>query len=250
MRRIKAFAVLGALVVVGCDGGGTAQPDTIAPTSASVGPLPTLPATTAAAVTTAPAPTATLPDGAIGLSADGPWTLVDSAPGVTTPGLVYELMPGLWAYLPLVEDIPNGITWTLNEEDRPIIEAYLQARLVYYLAVTSDPMDFSNEGWNEHYVDGGERLKNVNEERRAGGVVVNLEAGVVLRPTVGGDGRTDTTALILDCILDGAVARNPDGSIAEGSTPGIAVDAKGATMQLVDGGWKLDRITQAAGACI
>ena len=72
----------------------------------------------------------------IGLSADGPWTLVDSAPGVTTPGLVYELMPGLWVYLPVVEDIPNGITWTLNEEDRPIIEAYLQARLVYYLAVT------------------------------------------------------------------------------------------------------------------
>jgi len=249
MRRIKAFAVLGALVVVGCDGGGTAQPDTIAPTSASVGPLPTLPATTAAAVTTAPAPTATLPDGAIGLSADGPWTLVDSAPGVTTPGLVYELMPGLWAYLPLVEDIPNGITWTLNEEDRPIIEAYLQARLVFFKAVTASPMDFTSSEWTDHYLDEGTRLKGVFEPRGQRGEVVYLEGGVVLRPTVGGDGRTDIDALVLDCELDGSVGRNADGSIAEGSTPGITEDEIGATMRLVDGQWKLDRITNAPGAC-
>jgi len=249
MRRIKAFAVLGALVVVGCDGGGTAQPDTIAPTSASVGPLPTLPATTAAAVTTAPAPTATLPDGAIGLSADGPWTLVDSAPGVTTPGLVYELMPGLWAYLPLVEDIPNGITWTLNEEDRPIIEAYLQARLVFFKAITSAPMNFSSPLWNDLYLDGGERLIGVVTPLNAAGQVLDLDAGVVLRPTVGGDGRTEVHALVLDCILNGSVFRNSDGSLADGSTPGVGRDGQGSTMQLDGDSWKLDAIADARGAC-
>ena len=249
MQRMKALAIAGALIVAGCDSGGSEQLDTIPPSSATVGPLPTLPESSDVA-TTEPAPTVTLPDGVVGLSAEGPWTLVDSAPGVTTPGLVYELMPGLWVYLPVVEDIPNGITWTLNEEDRPIIEAYLQARLVYYLAVTSRPMDFSSEGWNDFYVDGGDRLKGVMEPRGAAGQMVDLVAGVVLRPTVGGDGRTEVDALVLDCVLDGAVRRNLDGSIAEGSTPGIAAVEVGATLRFVDGLWKVDRIADGTvGAC-
>ncbi|MBI4883653.1 MAG: hypothetical protein HY826_06305 [Actinobacteria bacterium] len=191
----------------------------------------------------------TLPAGVIGLTPGGPWTLVDSAPGVTTPGLFYELMPKLWVYLPVVEDIPNGITWTLNAEDLPIIEAYLQARLVYYSAVTSDPMDFTSDGWEDYYVDGGQRLKGVMEPRGAAGQVVYLDAGVVLRPTVGGDGRTDIDALVLDCVLDGAVRRNSDGSIAEGSTPGVGENPTGATLRLIDGEWRLDRITEALAAC-
>jgi hypothetical protein len=74
-------------------------------------------------------PVTTFDEATIQLSPDGPWRR-RLAPGITTPGLVYELMPGLWVWLPTEEDIPNGITWVLNEADLPIIEAYLQARLV------------------------------------------------------------------------------------------------------------------------
>jgi hypothetical protein len=250
MYRLKAIAVSGVLLLAGCSSGSDAGLDTIAPTSASLQPLQPLPATTAAPTTLAAAPEVTLPEGVVGLSADGPWTLVDSAPGITTPGLVYELMPGLWAYLPVVEDVANGITWTLNEEDRPIIEAYLQARLVFYLAITSDPMDFSSSDWVEFYVDSGQRLRGVFEPGAEQGQVGDMDSGVVLRPTVGGDGRTDVDALVLDCALNGSIVRNADGSIAEGSTPGIGIDDIGATMRLVDGRWKLDRITEGvASAC-
>lgn len=250
MRRKTTLVVAGVLFLAACDSGEGSQLDTIAPSSESLSPLPTLPATTAAATTVATTTEATLPEGVVGLSADGPWKLVDSAPGITTPGLVYELMPGLWVYLPVVEDIANGITWTLNEEDRPIIEGYLQATLVYYAAVTSNPMDFSSEGWTTYYVDGGERLKGVMEPRGAAGQVVSLEAGVVLRPTVLGDGRSEVDAIVADCSLDGAVRRNADGSIAEGSTPGVVETEVGATMRMSDGRWKLDRVTELAGACV
>ena len=237
----------GVLLLAGCDAGEGSQLDTIAPSSESVSPLPTLP-TTVAASTTVVATEATLPEGVVGLSADGPWKLVDSAPGITTPGLVYELMPGLWVYLPVVEDIANGITWTLNEEDRPIIEGYLQASLVYYQAVTATPMDFTSDGWTEFYVDGGKRLIGVSEPRGDRGEVLDLDVGVVLRPTVGGDARTDSTALVLDCSLNGSVFRNSDGSIADGSTPGIGLDEVGALMTLVSGVWRIDRITEDVSA--
>ena len=42
----------------------------------------------------------------------------------------------------------------------------------------------------------------------------------MLRPTVGGDGRTEVDAIVLDCVLDGAVRRNADGSIARGQYAG------------------------------
>lgn len=248
MRRTTILAVTCVLFAGACQSGGGKSFDSIAPTSESLSPLPTLPATSAEP-TTSVAASATLPEGVVGLSADGPWKLVDSAPGITTPGLVYELMPGLWAYLPVVEDVANGITWTLNEDDRPIIEAYLQARLVFFQAVTSSPMDFSSDQWNEFYVDGGARLKSVFEPRGRAGEVVYLESGVVLRPMVGGDGRSETSALVLDCELDGSVGRTRDGSIAEGSTPGVTEDEVGATFQFVDGLWKLDRITTVTSAC-
>jgi hypothetical protein len=121
---------------------------------------------------------------------------------------------------------------------------------VYYAAVTSDPMDFSSEGWAQFYVDGGERLKGVMEPRGEQGQVVSLDAGVVLRPMVIGDGRTDVDAIVFDCEINGAVRRNSDGSLAEGSTPGIGINEVGATMQLVDNVWKLDRIGDAVGACV
>jgi len=256
MRLSRTCALMVAvLAVAACDSGGTATPATLPTTSAAPATsTPATTATTAATTSTVMADTTTVPattvPGTIGLSEGGPWTLVDSAPGITTPGLVYELMPKLWVYLPIQEDIANGITWTFNEEDRPIIEAYLQARLVFYSAISSRPMDFTSSGWTDWYVDGGDRLRAVFEPKGDAGQVADMTEGVVLRPQVAGDNRTDTTALILDCNLDGAVIRNADGSVAEGSTPGVIVSGVAATMRLVAGSWKLERISgEVDGVC-
>ena len=56
---------------------------------------------------------------------------------------------------------------------------------------------------------------------------------------------------VLDCNLDGAVIRNADGSLAAGSTPGIVVSGTAATMTLVGGEWRLDRISDGIdGVCV
>jgi len=226
MRRLTVLAA-GALLIAACDSGGGSQLDTVAPASSAPEPLPTLPATSPPTTVALTAPAATLPAGVVGLSADGPWKLVDSAPGVTTPGLVYELMPGLWAYLPVVEDVANGITWTLNEEDRPIIEAYLQAKLVYFEAATRSPIDLNHPGWTEWFDGADAPIRAGLEVRSQQGQVVDLDVGVVLRPQVIGDDRTEVMAIVFDCVLDGSYFVMPDGSLAEGSTYGI-VESGGA----------------------
>ena len=262
MRRTRSTILVLAVAFVGlvsCDSGGSADPATIAPASSSPTDASTTASSSTTSSTTEPATTVvdtttlagSLPEGEIGLSPDGPWRLVDSAPGITTPGLVYELMPKLWVYLPVEEDIEQGILWTLTEEDLPIIEAYLQARLVFYRAITSRPMTFDGADWDRLYEDGGEALKRIFEPRGTAGQYADLGAGVVLRPTVGGDERSGDQALVLDCTLDGAVLRNSDGSLATGSTPETVESGVAASMALDGDQWKLDRIDdEVEGVCI
>lgn len=246
-RNLSRAIVVMACALSACDSGGNAAPDTLG-TLESVATLPPTTSTDPAAPSTLPA--ATIDDGTLGLSPDGPWRQVDSAPGVTTPGLFYELMPKLWVYLPLEEDIPNGITWVLNEADLPIIEAYLQARLVYFTAVTSNPIDLELAGWDEWYMDGGAAYRPRLEARRAEGQVVDLDVGVVLRPFVMGEERTDTTAIVADCVLDGGVFRMPDGSLAAGSTLGVAADGIAARMDRTTGQWRILQIGSYEDACV
>ena len=256
MRLSRTCALMVAvLAVAACDSGGTATPATLPTTSAS--PASTAPATTvttAASTSTVAAETTTVPvttvPGTIGLSEGGPWTLVDSAPGITTPGLVYELMPKLWVYLPIEEDIPNGITWTFNEEDRPIIEAYLQARLVYFKAITSNPIDLSSPEWARWYADGGAVYEDQLQQRKADGQVADLDIGVVLQPQVIGDERNDTAAIVFDCVLDGGFFQLADGSLAPGSTRGVVEDGIGMRFALAPAGWQVTQVGQQPDACL
>ena len=254
--------VVASATLVACSGG-TASPATIAPES-SVAPLPTAPVKTAVTDTTGGGPTSTtstttaptttgagtLPAGVVGLSADGPWRLVDSAPGITAPGLVYELMPKLWVYLPVKEDIAHGITWTFKEADRPIIEAYLHARLVYFQAITSTPIDLTLPGWKQYYADGGAVYFPNLQQRIAEGQVADLDVGVVLRPEVIGDGRTDTEAIVFDCVLDGGVFRMPDGSLAQGSTSGVVKSGISLRIDLHGSEWVVTQVGNQPDACL
>ncbi|MCY7299636.1 MAG: hypothetical protein LH616_10540 [Ilumatobacteraceae bacterium] len=244
------------IALVGCSGNGRADgmlptaPPTTAPTvTTSVATTTTvLPSTTVAATSTV-APAATTVVAGVGLSPDGPWRLVDSAPGVTTPGLVYELMPKLWAFIQLEETDTSTYPWTLNDADQPIIEAYLQAQLTYYQAATSDPIDFNQPGWTQFYDVGGSGRFEPLKQRRLDGQVADLDVGVVFQPWLLGDERTDTYAIVADCVLDGGVFRMPDGSLAEGSTAGVARVGKAARMEVIDEQWKVVAEGSFDGGC-
>lgn len=254
VRRV-AVGVTALLLVACADAaGGLATVPTVAPlaTVPVTEPAPTDPPTTVAPTTTddGVGPEATDPPGITTLG-DGPWHRVDGAPGIDTPGLFYELMPGLTAYLPVVEDIERGVLWTLRERDREIIEAYLQARLVYYRAVTQDPIDLDDEGWDYWYIgEGGSWYLDALRDWRATGKYADLDQGVVMRPQVVGDDRTDDTALVYECLFDGAVAFNADGSLIDGASYGVAKKGYAYAMLRVDGIWRLSGVFSADMACI
>ena len=223
----------------------TAPPPTAsAPAATSSTAGPTLPETTApAAPTTVP-----IAVPVVGLSPDGPWRLVDSAPGVAAPGLVYELMPKLWAVIQVEETDESTYPWTLNEADRPIIEAYLQAQLTFYTAITSNPIDLDLPGWTEFYA-GQWAEPEFLAQRREEGQVADLDLGVVMRPQVLGDERSGVVAIVSDCMLDGAVFKLRDGSLAPGSSLGIAALPWGARLELHDGRWLVSALGPIEGGC-
>lgn len=244
-------ASLWGVALTGCSSG---DGEGAVPTLPTAPPAPTAPPPTASASaatsstagptlpeTTAPAAPTTVPMAVpvVGLSPDGPWRLVDSAPGVAAPGLVYELMPKLWAVIQVEETDESTYPWTLNEADRPIIEAYLQAQLTYFTAATSDPIDL-DPGWARSFT--GTALDHSwLVARQLEGQFVDLDLGVVYRPEVIGDERTAVTAVIADCVLDGSVFRLPDQSIATGSSPGVAEVARVTRMALIGGEWKISQ---------
>lgn len=253
VRRV-AVGVTALLLVACADAaGGLATVPTVAPlaTVPVTEPAPTDPPTTVAPTTTddGVGPEATDPPGITTLG-DGPWHRVDGAPGIDTPGLFYELMPGLTAYLPVVEDIERGVLWTLRERDREIIEAYLQARLVYYRAVTQDPIDLDDEGWDYWFAkQGADWYMSFLPERRALGQSTDLDVGVVLYPEVIGDERSDTTAVVFECLYDGAVVVESDGSLSEGSRRGVGKVGYAYRMELIDGVWRIIGVFSADLAC-
>ena len=50
-------------------------------------------------------------------------------------------------------------------------------------------------------------------------------------------------------LISGHGPSNADGSLAEGSSPGIGINEVGVTMTFVDGAWKQNRIGEGPGAC-
>jgi hypothetical protein len=159
-------------------------------------------------------------------------------------------MPKLWVYLPTKEDIPNGIIWTLRAPDVPIIEAYLHARLVYFQAITANPIDVSSPDWQKWYADGGTSMRKAMKPAIDGGWSVDLAMGVVLRPEVIGDGRDGSNAVVFDCALDGSVYRLPSGEIAPGSTAGIGKQGFASRLVRHSSQWKVAQVGVQPEACV
>ncbi|MEQ1700328.1 MAG: hypothetical protein ABMA25_09465, partial [Ilumatobacteraceae bacterium] len=160
-RSLTAAGV--ALTLVACSDPG-ASLDTVAPTTSTAAGTTTTATTVAGtepvatdAVTTV-ATTEPVTPTTLALT-DGPWTVVASIPEVTEPGLYYELsLPGLYAYFPTKVSADDQVFWTMNDTDRPVIEAYLHAQLTINQSMLTRPMDFTLDGWDQYFADGGESL--------------------------------------------------------------------------------------------
>lgn len=167
---------------------------------------------------------------------------------MTKPGLVYLLMPGVWVWLPTVEDIPNGITWVLNEEDLPVIEAYLQARLVFYQSISASPMDFTLAGWDTYYVDGDARLKAISRHTATTGSSPTYQlasyCGRRLRATIA---RTrPPSCWIASSMAPFSVMQLA--TSAKEAPAAIVVQGLAASLKLSSARWQVDRITEDGGA--
>lgn len=254
--RARVVVVFALVVLAGCGGGSGSAPatdvavadaTTTVAASSSTGVSTTIEVTTTGPTTTI---VATTVPGQLGLSPDGPWHLVDSAPGVEGVGLVYELMPKLWVFLPTEVDLERGYLWTFNEEDRPIIEAYLMAVLTRYRSTDSVPATLDDPGWDLYYTpELKARLLPQYEQRSGEGTYTDLDLGVVVRPRVVEDNRTDSYAIVLDCRLDGAVRRSADGTLADGATPGVTAVGSANAVVLTSNAWRLDAYEPEDAAC-
>src|SRR5688500_14925038 len=240
--RVGLFLLLGA-GLVGCSDSGSADP-----TAPSLDPVTTVVTTTAPVVTTATtagtvststtepvtteslvvessaesvpetststteAPVTTEPGITGPMFSDALGTKVDTAPGVNTPGDTRELMPGLWVHIAWEPDPNDPSVFTVQPGDEEILEAYANARRVYYEAATTT-VDISSPEWAEYYLDAGEQYREILEDRTRNGERRDLDLGVVIRPYIPVDQRTATSAVVLDCQLDGSVWRESDGSL-------------------------------------
>lgn len=186
----------------------------------------------------------------LALTPEGPWHVVSSIPEVVEPGLYYELsLPGLFAYFPTKVSPDDQVFWTMNEVDRPIIEAYLHAQLTINRTMLSRPMTFDDPGWAMYFEDGGVRVREVLQPRSDDGLALNMDLGIVMRPWVIEDGRTDREALVIDCVNNGSLLQRIDGSLAATSAPGWRTNDYAASMVKVDGRWKMRLLLGWEDAC-
>ncbi|MEY4339989.1 MAG: hypothetical protein RLZ14_1839 [Actinomycetota bacterium] len=245
MRWLAVGTALAALAA--CGSQPLAPPATLAPNApAAVEPLPAPTAVPSTVAAGAGGPTTTTE---VGLAPDGPWHRVDAVPGVRVPGLAYELVPGLWAWLPVDEDVRHGVVWTLTATDREVVEAYLQARLTFVRTTTVSPFAYDDAGWRRWFLDGGAAFRSLLQVREREGELYSLDRGVVLRPTVLGEGRSATTAIVFDCMLDGGLWLRPDGSPGEGTRRGIAASGVATELRRVDGEWRIGHLAPQPEAC-
>jgi hypothetical protein len=205
-------------------------------------------ATTVPDTTVATPATTAADDGLTGpMFSDALGVKVDSAPGVRTRGDTRQLLPeGLFVHIAWETDPQDPSVFTVQPDDVAILEAYTNAVTTYYRAalttLTLDDPDFAR-----YYIDAGAKYADGFQQARDGGFVGSLGSGVVLRPYVLGDQRTETTAVVFDCYLQN------EQFIPLESQPALAeLQSMGQVATLIRNarGWKVDIASGEAGACL
>ncbi len=177
---------------------------------------------------------------------------VDSVPGVNSAGEITQLLEGVWIFVPTEPDPADANVVPPLPEDAEILAAYAEAQGAYHEQASQSPLDPQpGEPMRATFADAGQRLAdNVLIPESEAGRHLDLSDGIVLRPVVVADPRSDTEAFIFDCQLDGTIFVNEDGSLPEGTTPGVREFPQIASVILQDGKWIVDRLTRDERACV
>jgi hypothetical protein len=226
----------------------TAAPTTVAAvtapatTEASTTAVPVAaPATTVAPTTVAPttvAPTTTLPVTTGIVLPPDLGHLVASAPGVSTPGDIWQLAPKLWLFLPSESAGDPNLT-PPKPEDAEILIAYARKQKALNLAASRYPMSLESGALDTVYTERGaaNRIDALKPWRNA---YLNLGDGIVFRPRIAQEPRTVTEALVFDCYLDSTFFATPStGDALPGEIQGRRETAVFASM-VQQAGWRVD----------
>ena len=270
----RLLGILIVAVLAGCTGSGASSSDETAPppsrgtTIVDTEPVetPASPASSAAdtSVSTTEQPTTiaessttaaepeTTTAGSGGFLPDDLGPTVDSVPGVNSGGEITQLMEGVWIFVPSEADPADANVIPPLPEDADILAAYARAQGAYHEQASQSPLDpRPGEPMQTAFADAGQRLaENVLIPESEAGRHLDLSDGIVLRPVVVADPRSDTEAFIFDCQLDGTAFVNDDGSLPEGTTPGVREFPQIASVILQDGKWIVDRLTRDERACV
>jgi hypothetical protein len=216
-------------------------------TAASAASSTTATSTSAPTAETSVAPITTLGGLTGPMFSDALGVKVDTAPGVNTRGDTRRLLDeGVFVHIAWEPDPTDASVFTVQPDDIPILEAYAMAQATYYraalgLTTTDDP------AFARYIVGGGEGFARAFQRRASNGVILSVGSGVLLRPYVLGDQRTDESAVVLDCFLEDEQEIPIGGSptLGEMKPHNLVV-----TMTKVDGLWKLDLAGEQSGVCL
>lgn len=266
-NRLRSAVYLGLGVALGAGAAAcSGESNQVAPVSFDSSPPPPSvtvadaasttqpPPSTAATTTTLPATSTTPPppsttDGLTGpMFSDALGVEVDTAPGVHTRGDTRRLLDeGVYVHIAWEPDPNDASVFTVQPDDIPILEAYAMAQATYYRAamgqITTDHPDF-----DRYMLNGGDGLNKAFEARRRRGKVLSVGSGVLLRPYVLGDNRTETSAIVLDCSLHDEQEVDIDGGRPVLSK--LRPEGQFAVMTVNSGEWMIERVGLEPGACL
>jgi hypothetical protein len=200
--------------------------------AAAVTTVPTTVATTTPPSTTLPVTTGIVLPPDLG-------RLVPSAPGVSTPGDIWQLAPKLWLFLPSDSAGDPHLT-APRPEDAEILIAYARKQKALHLASAPFPMELDSPEVRATYTERGadERIEALEPWRDAR---LELADGMVFRPRVASEPRTADTALVLDCYLDSTYFADPaTGAALPGEQAGFRTSAVFASLVRTSGAWLVD----------
>lgn len=266
MRLSRPAVIAACLVLVACDSNNSPRITAPVPTAPTIVPATTTSVTASTAPTTSSTSTsastatststvATAVDSTSPSTTGVPGviggTVVDSAPGVNSPGEIRELLPKLWVFIPSAPDPADIHVQVPLPADIEIIAAYVEERTALYELITQRPNPSQpSPRLVASRRDGAQSVtEGILKPDSQSGVYYDLAEGLVLRPVVIADPRSETEAFIFDCQLDASVRRNADGSLVDGEVPGVKRFPQIARMVKVDGRWVVDVVSKDDRVC-
>ncbi len=233
-RTIAGLAVCGGLLAACATGPGRGTETTAAVTTppAPTTSSPTVPTTTSAPTTTLPVTTGIMLPPDLG-------RLVPSAPGVSTPGDIWQLAPKLWLFLPSEPAGDPNLT-PPKPEDAEILIAYARKQKALNLAASSYPMTLGSADVRATYTEQGAEGRIAALEPWAD-AYLEFDQGVVFRPRVLSEPRSSTAAVVFDCYFDHSYFADPrSGQPFPDERTGHRTSAVFAELVRVEGKWLVD----------